>query len=137
MPRKRPRILLVEDNYERAAWIRSTGPDVLWDHASGTRQALHKVNQMALGQIEAYDAVFLDFDLGVTGGGGEKVAYKLVEVGYLGVVVVHSANPAGGPAMVSYIGHLTRPFGRTPIYAPAFDQRSEKIWRWVVSRLGG
>jgi len=127
-----PRVLLVEDDNDRAAWMVRNLPGVMWDRAHTTKLAKKKVVDSMSGRGNPYAAVFLDFDLdAVRGGGGERIAALLAQLGYTGIIVVHSANPVGGPRMVYDLQQC----GHQVVYAPAFDARSQAIWRSVIDTL--
>lgn len=127
-----PRVLLVEDDDTRAAWMVRNLPGVMWDRAHTTKLAQKKIVDSMSGRSNPYAAVFLDYDLNaVRGGGGERMAALLAQLGYNGRIVVHSANPVGGPRMA----YDLRQCGHDVIYAPAFDARSPAIWQAVLASL--
>lgn len=127
-----PRVLLVEDDDARAAWMVHNLPGVMWDRAHTTKLAQKKIVDSMSGRGNPYAAVFLDYDLNaVRGGGGERMAALLAQLGYTGKIVVHSANPVGGPRMAYDLQQC----GYDVIYAPITDSRSLNIWRAVLASL--
>lgn len=127
-----PRVLLVEDDDIRARAMVVAVPTAAWDRARSAKFAIKKLTDATTGRAAPYRAVFLDYDLaGPSGGGGQRVAAYLIQIGYAGIVVIHSANPTGGPIIYKMLEDR----GHKPVYAPAFHPAAPDIWRQVVEHL--
>lgn len=131
------RFLLVEDDNERAAYMlgilagdpwppERPRPHIIRRHNSGT--ALRYLQHVANGVEPMPDAIFLDFDIDFYGGGGDRVAAAIIPMGYPGVLVIHSANPVGGPLM----RRVLEDAGYRVLYAPITDRASPRTWRQLA-----
>ena len=130
MNRTLPHVLIVEDDDSRTEWMMREAPLARWHRARTEQEALHYLAQTASGQREPYRAVFLDYDLhGSYGGGGEHVAAALIRGHYQGIVVVHSSNLGDGAQMaVDLARHRMN-----VIHAPAYrSPKSPSRWRFAL-----
>lgn len=130
MSRAFPNVLLVEDDDSRAEYMMQEAALARWHRARDDREALHLLAETASGRSEPYKAVFLDYDLhGSSGGGGEHVAAALVRGRYQGIVVVHSSNLMYGPGMAAELARHRM----NVIYAPAYrSEASPSRWRLAL-----
>lgn len=121
------KILYVEDMRPRMEWMSEffEGIEVKWVRTA----------ERALQQLRAteFDAVFLDHDLSLTENSGEgmQVALYLADTKYPGIVVVHSANTQGGPAMALTLNSA----GVNVYYGPAIKGQGEAVWTGVCDWL--
>ncbi len=120
-----PRVLLVEDDDERAEWMGRELAGVTLDRAADSAHAL-----AALEGGPAYDVIMLDYDIDPDGGGGHHVVAHLQQRSGSAIIIVHSANPLGGPWMAFALKRA----GYETTYAPVFDPESPDAWRSI---LGG
>jgi len=125
------RVLLVEDDDERATWMYTELPGLDWDRAKNSKVALEKLRQVQQGQRPPPHLVMLDYDIDRKGGGGQKAAAMLINQGYPGAVIIHSANPVGGPQIMITL----RQHGFHPVYAPVFHSDSPRVWRNVAAQV--
>ena len=123
--RMTPRVLLVEDDDERAEWMGRELAGLTLERAPDSAHAL-----AALEGGPAYDVIMLDYDIDPGGGGGHHVVAHLQQRSDPAVIVVHSANPLGGPWMAFALKRA----GYDTTYAPVFDPESPETWRSI---LGG
>ena len=89
-----PRVLLVEDDDDRAEWMGRELAGLTLERAPDSAHAL-----AALEGGPAYDVIMLDYDIDPGGGGGHHVVAHLQQRSDPAVIIVHSANPLGGPWM--------------------------------------
>ena len=132
------RFLLVEDDNERAAYMLTVMLGPPWPaerpqpvvvRKLNSKTAIRHLQQVARGVEPPLDAIFLDYDIDFPGGGGgDKVVRAIVALSYEGVIVVHSANPIGGPRMARDLWDA----GYQPVYAPVTDGRSPGVLRQVA-----
>lgn len=120
-----PRVLLVEDDDERAEWMGRELAGLTLERAPDSAHAL-----AALEGGPVYDVIMLDYDIDPGGGGGHHVVAHLQQRSDPAVIIVHSANPLGGPWMAFALKRA----GYATTYAPVFDPESPETWRSI---LGG
>jgi CheY-like chemotaxis protein len=106
------KVLVLEDSPERIKWFRQRISLAVF--ASNAEQAL------ALLDEQTFDMCFLDHDLNFSDvafpdarpGSGQRVAYRLAQTRFSGIVVIHSVNETGARAMKNLLGRAyVLPFG--------------------------
>jgi hypothetical protein len=92
-------VLVLEDTEQRIGWFRQRLPDAVY--AATASQAIRAI------KANTFRLVFLDHDLGFLdaadpyrpNSNGKEVARYLAEIGFPGIVVIHSLNEVGRELM--------------------------------------
>jgi hypothetical protein len=110
-------VLVVEDTEDRISWFRKRMPKAVF--AKNAEAALRALEQ------QDFKVIFLDHDLhwmhadnSIFKGTGKEVAKFLADVGYGGIVIIHSRHVEGTAVMKKYLSNArVAPFGSFEISA--------------------
>ena len=111
------RVFVLEDARPRIEWFKARIPEATYSH--NAEDAISILSNHSL-----FDVVFLDHDLTFSDvafpdlrpGSGQRVARFLGQMGFPGLVVIHSVNEAGSRAIQKLLPNAqVSPFGTSDI----------------------